>query len=133
MTKSKKILRRRPQIGNLKSFGKRWQNDSGSMPSRSTGFAGPGCPVAVGGPKVGVLPSERTVPKGPKASRQKQNGVTMTRFLTNLFDVAKVRRIVVSGGFRCGASWGLLAGVLLLCDFIIGSVLVCLRRKTAHV
>ena len=87
------------------NLGKNLQNDLGSLPSRSTGFARPGCPVAVVGPKVGVLPSERTVPKGPKASRQKQNGVIMTRFLTNRFEVAKVSRIVVSGGFRCGACW----------------------------
>ena len=114
-------------------MGKHLQNDFGSLPSRSTSFAGPGCPVAVAGPKVSVLPSERTVPKGSKASRQKQNGVIITRFLTNRFDVEKMPRIVVSGGFRCGACWWLVAGTVLLCDFIIGSVLVCVRRKTAHV
>ena len=81
------------------------QNDLGSLPSRSTGFAGPWCSVAVAGSKVGVLRSERTVPKGPKASRQKRNGVIMTRFLTNLVEVAKVSRTVMSGGFRCGACW----------------------------
>ena len=105
MPKSLKILRRRPQSGERKSFGKNLQNDLGSLPSRSTGFAGPWCPVAVAGSKVGVLRSERTVPKGPKASRRKQNGVRITRFFTNLFEVAKVWRIVVSGGFRCGACW----------------------------
>ena len=65
------------------------QNDLGSLPSRSTGFAGFGCPVGVVGPKVGILPSERDDPKGPKASRQKQNGVSMTRVLTNRLEVAK--------------------------------------------
>ena len=115
------------------NLGKNLQNDLGSLPSRSTGFAGFGCPVGVAGSKVGVLPSERTVPKGPKASRQKQNGVIMTRFLTNRFEVAKVSRIVVSGGFRCGACWWLLGGPLLLLDFIVGSVVLCLPRKTVHV
>ena len=105
MPKSLKILRRRPQSGDRTSFGKNLQNDLGSLPSRSAGFARPGCPVGAAGPKVGVLPSERTVPKGPKASRQKQNGVIMTCFLTNRFEIAKVSRIVVSGGFRCGACW----------------------------
>ena len=103
MPKSLKILQSRPQIGDRKKLGKNLQNDLGSLPSRSTGFAGFGCPVGVDGSKVGVLPSERTVPKGPKASRQKQNGVSMTRFLTNRFEIAKVWRIVVSGVFRCGA------------------------------
>ena len=133
MPKSLKILRSRPQIGDRKKCGKHLQNYLGSLPSRSTGFAGPGCQVAVAGPKVGVLPSERTVPKGPKVSRQKQNGVIITRFLTNRFEVAKVSRIVVSGGFRCGACWWLFGGALLLLDFIVGSVIVCLRLKTAHV
>ena len=80
MPKSLKILRSRPQTGDRKKLGKNLQNDLGSLPSRSTGFAGPGCQVAVAGSKVGVLPSERAVPKGPKASRQKQNGVIITRF-----------------------------------------------------
>ena len=57
------------------------------------------------GPNVGILPSERDDPKGPQSKHKKQNGVAMTRFLTNLFEVAKVSRIVVSGGFRCGACW----------------------------
>ena len=105
MPKSLEILRTRPQVGNRKKLGKRLQNDLRSLPSRSAGFARPGCPVGAAGPKVGVLPRERTVPKGPKASRQKQNGVIMTRFLTNRFEVAKVVTIVVSGGFRCGACW----------------------------
>ena len=86
---------------------KNLQNDLGSLPSRSTGFAGFGRPVGMAGPNVGILlrilPSERDDSKGPKASRQKQNGVVMTRFLTNRFGIAKVSRIVVSGGFRCGA------------------------------
>ena len=114
-------------------LGKNLQNDLGSLPSRSTGFAGPWCPVAVAGSKVGVLRSERTVPKGSKASRQKQNGVSMTRFLPNRFEIAKVSRTVLSGGFRCGACWWLVAGTVLLFDFIVGSVVLCLRRKTAHV
>ena len=105
MPKSLKILRSRPQTGDRENLGKKLQNDLGSLPSRSTGFAGPGCPVAVAGPNVVVLPSERTVPKGPKASRQKQNGVIMTRVFENLFEIAKVSRIVVPGGFRCGACW----------------------------
>ena len=86
MPKSLKILRSRPQTGDCEKLGKNLQNDLGSLPSRSTGFARPGCPVAVAGPKVGVLPSERTVPKGPKASRQKQNGVIITCFLTRIWD-----------------------------------------------
>ena len=105
MPKSLKILRSRPQTGDRKKLGKNLQNDLGSLPSRSTGFARPGCPVAVAGPKVGVLPSERTVPKGPKASRQKQNGVIMTRVFENRFEIAKVQRIVMFGAFRCGACW----------------------------
>ena len=133
MPKSLKILRSRPQSGDRKIFEKKLQTDLGSLPSMSRGFAGFGRPVGVAGPKVGVLPSERTVPKGPKASRQKQNVVIKTRFLTNRFEVAKVSRIVVSGGFRCGACWWLVAGTVLLCDFIVGSVVLCLRRKTAHV
>ena len=105
MPKSWEILRSRPQSGDRKNLAKNLQNDLGSLPSRSAGFARPGCPVGAAGPKVGVLPSERTVPKGPKASREKQNGVFMTRFLTNRFEIAKISRIVVSGGFRCGACW----------------------------
>ena len=129
--KSLKFLRSRPQTGDRKTLGKNLQNDLGSLPSRSTGFAGFGRPVA--GPNVGILPSERDDPKGPKASRQKQNGVSMTRFLTNRFEVAKVLKIVLSGGFRCGACWWLVAGTVLLWDFLIAFVIVCLRRKTAHV
>ena len=105
------------------------QNDLGSLPSRSTGFARSGCPVGAAGPKVGVLHSERTVPKGPKASRQKQNGVTMTRFLTNLFELAKVSRIVMSGGFRCGAMFRKGDRFSDPPHFLPSSVMVCLRRK----
>ena len=73
-------LAKKPQSGDRESLGKHLQNYLESLPSRSRGFAGSGWSVGAAGPKGGVLPSERTVPKGPKASRQKQNGVIMTRF-----------------------------------------------------
>ena len=80
MPKSLKILRRRPQSGDRENLGKNLQNDLGSLPSRSRGFARSECPVKAAGSKVDVFPSERTVPKGSKASKQKQNGVIMTLF-----------------------------------------------------
>ena len=85
MPKSFKILRSRPQTGDREKFGKRLQNDLGSLPSRSRGFAESGWSVGAAGPKVGVLPSERAVPNGPKASRQEQNGVTITTFVHKTF------------------------------------------------
>ena len=132
MPKSSKILRRRPPSGDRKNLGKRMQNYLESLPSRSRGFAGSGWSVGAAGPKVGVLPSEQTAPKGPKGSRQKQNGVIMTRFLKNRFEPRKSIE-------NCSVWWFslrcvlLVAGTVLLFDFIVGSVLLCLRRKTAHV
>ena len=67
MPKSLKILRSRPQTGDRKNLGKNLQNDLGSLPSRSTGFAGFGRPVGGAGPNVAILPSERDDPKGPQS------------------------------------------------------------------
>ena len=133
MPKSVKVWRRKLQSGDRKSFGTNLQNDLGSLPRRSRGFAGFGCPVGVAGPNVAIVPSEHDDPKGPQSKHKETNGVIMTRVFEFFFEIAKVSRIVVSGGFRCGACWWLLGGTPLLCDFIIGSVIVYLRRKTAHV
>ena len=53
------------------NLGKNLQNDLGSLPSRSTGFAGFGRPVGVAGPKGGILPSERDDPKGPQSKHRR--------------------------------------------------------------
>ena len=55
------------------NLGKNLQNDLGSLPSRSTGFAGFGRPVGVAGPKVRILLSERDDPKGPQSKHEKKN------------------------------------------------------------
>ena len=89
----------------VKFLEKNLQNDLGSLPSRSTGFAGFGRPVRVAGPNVAILPSERDDPKVPQSKHKQKDGVSMTRFLTNRFEIAKVSRIVVSGGVRCGTCW----------------------------
>ncbi len=43
----------------------------GSLPSRSTSFAGFGRPVGVAGPNVAILPSERDDPKGLQCKHKK--------------------------------------------------------------
>ena len=53
----------------------------GSLPSRSTGFAGFGHPVEVAGPNVANLPSEHDDPKAPQSKHNKNIGVVMARFL----------------------------------------------------
>ena len=50
---------------------KNLQNDLGSLPGRSRGFAGFGHPVGVPGPNVGILPCERDDPKGPQSNHKK--------------------------------------------------------------
>ena len=71
MSKSLKILRRGPQSGDRKNVGKNLQNDLGSLPSRSTGFAGFERPVGVAGTHGVILPSERDDPKGPQSKHKK--------------------------------------------------------------
>ena len=100
MPTSLKFLRRRPPDWRSENLGKNLQNDLGSLPSRSTGFARPGCPVGAAGPNVGVLPGGRNVSKSLQSNQTKQNRRGHNNLSTNIYGNANMSRIVTSGGFQ---------------------------------
>ena len=56
--------------------------------------------MATAGPKVGFFTSERDDSEGPQSSQTKRNRHGHNTFPTNISEIAKVSRIVASGGFQ---------------------------------